>query len=291
MRTPYRDCISRETLRRRLSTSSASSARVRHGSASTQPHINAEVHAPEAPALPDPRLPLIRVLGTVRIEGVDERHRRREQLTALATYLVFFPGARRRDIAERLLDQVTPKSTLAPRMSELRHWLGLHPVSGELLLPRGTDGYRLHPDVTSDLHLLRRYITSGHEDDLRLALNLATGTPFTGVRPRWFQWSSALHAEAHLALTSTALQLTRMMLRQGKYTEAAQTAARGLLLEPSHEGLRRAQWRALHRLGDHQALLRSLQELQATNDALGVSVEPQTRRLYGALRQHGSRSA
>lgn len=236
--------------------------------------------------LPASGLPFVRVLGTVRIDNVDPGSRRQETFTALTAYLAFHPGARRHDIGEQLLQHATPKSTLAPRMSEMRRWLGRHPDSGELLLPHGREGYRLHEDLTTDLHVLRDLARSSRDEDLRRALDLVTGVPFSGVRQSWFHWSSDLYREAHLAVAAVALRLSRSQLQRGDFDEALDTATRGLAIDPTHEALRRTQLRALHYLGDTRGLQRSLQQLRATNDALNVNDEPQTRRLLCALRQH-----
>ncbi|WP_170127522.1 AfsR/SARP family transcriptional regulator [Kineococcus rhizosphaerae] len=204
----------------------------------------------------------------------------------MTAYLAFNPGARRRDIGEQLLQHVTPKSTLAPRMSEMRRWLGLHPLSGEPLLPSGREGYRLHEDVTTDLHLLRQLARSSREEDLRRAMDLVSGVPFSGVRQTWFCWSGDLYLEAHTLIATVASRLSRAQLQRGSFREAVHTTTRALAIDPAHEGLRRTQLRALHYLGDTRGLQRSLQQLRATNDALDVQDEPQTRRLLCALRQH-----
>jgi DNA-binding SARP family transcriptional activator len=273
---------------------------LRYASVPQRRHASAHQHASAHPldvtpvvetealtvSSPPPGLPFVRVLGTVRIDNVDPGHRRQETFTALTAYLAFNPGARRFDIGEQLLQHATPKSTLAPRMSEMRHWLGQHPQSGEPLLPHGREGYRLHQDVTTDLHLLRNLARSSHDEDLHRAMDLVTGVPFSGVRPSWFHWSSDLYREAHIAIAAVALRLSRSQLQRGCFDEAVHTTSRGLAIDPTHEALRRSQLRALHYLGDTRGLQRSLQQLRATNDALNVADEPQTRRLLCALREH-----
>ena len=92
-----------------------------------------------------------------------------------------------------------PGDTRTAMVSRARKWLGTAPDGRPYLLHyNSTDGYRLHPDVTTDWHdfltLARRGLEAGPDcldgiQDLVAALSLVRGRPFHGIDPRDYTWA------------------------------------------------------------------------------------------------------
>jgi len=106
-------------------------------------------------------------------------------------------------------------------LSTIRDWLGTNPRTGELVLPRRDlntpdrvvdNGYRLH-GLLVDVNLFRRLRARGQArgsegiNDLRTALSLVVGKPFSNLRKDGWAWlfeDDRIHEVAEHMIVDTA---------------------------------------------------------------------------------------
>lgn len=167
--------------------------------AEQDPELEEDLARWEAQAIAVPKL---RLLGPVsaRTPGDPKKiaHRRPYYVELLA-FLVLHPGGvTALDLAQQL--GIQPERARND-LSALRAWLGRDPVTGRPYLPNARQThesgvpatYAVH-DVLSDIDLFRRLRTRGQSrgaagiDDLKTALSLVTGEPFSDLRPSGWGW-------------------------------------------------------------------------------------------------------
>ena len=155
---------------------------------------------------------------------------------------------------------------------------------------RATASYLLHPDASLDWSRFRELVGSGRADDLRAAVALISGQPFTGS---YFWWIDIPLAETVRAeLVDAAETLAELELATGSARAAARAARAGLMAEASAEQLWRAVMRAEHAAGNLAGVTEAWRHcLDAIEDiAPGGEPHPDTAALYrqltAGLRQH-----
>jgi hypothetical protein len=135
--------------------------------------------------------PRIAVLGLIEVHaGGPEPERRRALHTEIATYLALHPtGASHDQLADAIWPNGINANTARSIIATVRRWLATTP-EGKHWLPdaRDTDGrYRLEPGYLLDSDLLTRLRARARRrgpdgaDDLRAALALIRGRPFSGA--------------------------------------------------------------------------------------------------------------
>ncbi|MBJ7353946.1 MAG: LysM peptidoglycan-binding domain-containing protein [Thermoleophilaceae bacterium] len=169
----------------------------------------------------EPR-PKLQLLGPARVFAhgdVAAVAKRRPYFVELVAYLALHPeGVFSRNLAE---DFGIKQSRARTDLSTIRDWLGTNPRTGKLFLPRRDlntpehtidNGYSLH-ELLVDVDLFRRLRARGQArgasgiDDLKIALKLVTGQPFSNLRGNGWAWlfeGDRLHEIAAHMIVDTA---------------------------------------------------------------------------------------
>ncbi len=244
---------------------------------------------------------LIRVLGTVEVEGGSEFKRAKSR--ELAIYLAMHPhGVGEAELDEALWPsdggRVVPASTRDSTVSVARTALGgpgrLLPAQGQ-----GRDKrYQVSGQVGSDfavfcaLHRQGRLAQSA--EPLVEALELVRGRPFEGVASgRTFTW---VHTEGHArhieAEVGDAADLAaKLLLERGQPFEARWAARQGLAADPLCERLWVRLMEAADDLGEGQEVERLMDELDGVLELGGdfSGLHPNTLAAYERFRRRPSR--
>lgn len=229
--------------------------------------------------------PVLRLLGPVDIDNVGEvaaAHRMR--LTELAAFARTHPQATGADIDDALWpNRAQHDHTLVRNRSltALGAWLG------DDESPNSDTGLAAAHGLVSDWQLWRGLVpgdpsTAGTEH-LEQALGLVRGRPFAGVHPRHYVWAESLKAEMIFAITTTATELARRRLMDGRWTAALDATVVGLTVEPGVEALWRMQLLAAHELGDTVARDAAAVGLSDCGRLAAHPLEPASRDLLSTL--------
>jgi len=235
----------------------------------------------------------VKILGPFTITGSAEQLQPKQAELVLALALAARTGLSNSALCTMLgPDPDHPKPTDAVRqiITRTRRRLGLASDGQEYIIHAGSGRYVLHPGASLDWSRFRELVASGRADDLRMALSLIGGQPFTGS---YFWWIDIPLAETVRAeLVDAAESLAEFELTTGSPRAAAKAARAGLMAEASAEQL----WRALMRAEDAAGNMAGVTEawrrcLDAIEDiAPGGEPHPDTAALYrqltGGLRQH-----
>ena len=129
-----------------------------------------------------------------------------------------------------------------------RRRLGSASDGQEYIIHAGSGQYILHPDALLDWTQFCALVASGRADDLRAAVSLINGQPFTGS---YFWWIDIPLVESIRAeLVDAADRLAEFELATGSARAAARAARAGLMADSSAEQLWRAVMRAEHAQGN-----------------------------------------
>lgn len=239
---------------------------------------------PESAAEPRPAdtAPRLIMMGPVEVIHTAELGERNKlgQLTELAMFVALNPGCDAAAIDEAIWpgSSVT-RTTRNTAVSKLRRWLGTD-TDGAPLLPRTEDRYSFRPDVRSDwddwLDLLPDGPAQTSTDDLRAALALVKGRPFSGRGRRKYAWADHHAQEMIAAIVDAAHELAVRALASGDPREALRVVLLGLAVEPGVELLWRDRLKAEVLLGDRDTVLTSIDKLRDTADDLGGDLEDDT---------------
>jgi hypothetical protein len=185
-----------------------------------------------------------------------------------------------------------PKPTDAVRqiITRTRRRIGLAADGQEYIIHAGNGQYVLHPDAALDWSRFRELVATGHASDLRAAVSLIRGQPFTGS---YFWWIDIPLAETVRAeIVDAAETLAEFELAIGSPHAAGKAARAGLMAEASAEQLWRAVMRAEHTAGNLAGVAEAWRHcLDAIADiAPDGEPHPDTEMLYRQLtetaRQH-----
>jgi DNA-binding SARP family transcriptional activator len=145
-------------------------------------------------------------------------------------------------------DHPKPGDAVRQLITRTRRRLGQARDGQEYIIHAGNGHYVLHPDSSLDLTEFRDLAASGRADDLRLAVSLIRGQPFSGS---YFWWIDIPLLESVRAeLVDVAEMLAEFELANGFARAAARAARAGLLADASAEQLWRGVMRAEHAAGN-----------------------------------------
>ena len=226
----------------------------------------------------DPHRPRLTLLGPIQartgLTGVPAVIAKRKPFyTEILAFLALHPeGA----TTEQLVDAFGySDQDMRKHLSILRTWLGKDPATGQLHLPianqspaakeRGLGLYQLG-GILVDIDLFRRLRLRGTVrgpdglDDLKQALQLVTGVPFTGQRKDGWAWlANGVRVDQHLvcAIVDVAHTITMAALPDDPAT--ARAATEKALLAAPYEDTPQLDWAAILRAeGDQAAAQRHL---------------------------------
>ncbi|TDC48103.1 LysM peptidoglycan-binding domain-containing protein [Jiangella ureilytica] len=235
-------------------------------------------------------LPRLLMLGPVEVRGAAELGEQTKlgQLTELAMFIALNPGCDSNAIDEAIWPgSAVTKTTRGTAISKLRRWLGTD-ASGSALLPRSDSGYTLRHGIRSDWDDWRELLPDGPARattaDLRAALELVRGRPFSGRGRRRYDWADHLAQEMIASIVDACHELALRALVDGDPWEALRTALLGLTVEPGVELLWRDRLKAELALGAHGRVLDSIDKLLVTAAELGGGLEPETEVLIELIR-------
>jgi DNA-binding SARP family transcriptional activator len=180
-------------------------------------------------------------------------------------------------------DHPKPNAAVRQIITRTRRRLGVASDGQEYIIHAGNGQYVMHPDASLDWSRFCDLVASGRADDLRAALSLIRGQPFTGS---YFWWIDIPLIETVRAeIVDAAEMLSEFELTVGLPRAAAKAARAGLLAEPSAEQLWRAVMRAEHAAGNLAGVGEAWRRcLDAIEDiAPGGEPHPDTAMLYRQL--------
>jgi len=228
----------------------------------------------------------IRILGPFAIIGAAEQLQPKHAELVLALALASPAGLSNSAICAVLgADPDHPKPADAVRqiITRTRRRLGLAADGQEYIIHAGKGQYMLHQDAALDWSRFRELVAAGRADDLRAALSLINGQPFTGS---YFWWIDIPLAETVRAeIVDAAETLAEFEFAIGLPRAAAKAARAGLMAEPSAEQLWRIVMRAEHAAGNLAGVAEAWRRcLNAIEDiAPGGEPHPDTATLYQQL--------
>ncbi len=228
----------------------------------------------------------VRVLGPFVITGAAEQLQPKQAELVLALALAAPAGLSNSALCSILgADPDHPKPTDAVRqiIARTRRRLGPAGDGQEHVIHAGNGHYLLHPDASLDWTEFRELAASGEAADLRAAVSLIGGQPFTGS---YFWWIDVPLIETVRAeVVDAAETLAELELAGGSPRAAAKAARSGLLAESSAEQLWRVLMRAEHAAGNMAGVTEAWHRcLDAIEDiAPGGEPHPDTAALYRRL--------
>jgi DNA-binding SARP family transcriptional activator len=242
-------------------------------------------HQVSDPAIASQQL-RVRILGPFMITGAAEELQPKQAELVLALALAAPAGLSNSALCSILgADPDHPKPSDAVRqiITRTRRRLGLASDGQEYIIHAGSGRYLLHPDASLDWSEFRELVAPGKTDELRTAVSMIGGQPFTGS---YFWWIDVPLIETMRAeLVDAAETLAEFELAAGSARAAARAARAGLLAEPSAEQLWRMLMRAEHAAGSTAGVTEAWQRcLDAIEEiAPGGEPHPDTTALYRRL--------
>jgi len=193
----------------------------------------------------------VKILGSFVIDGAAEQLKPKQAELVLALALAAPASISISALCSMLgndPDHPKPSDAVRQIITRTRRRLGLATDGREHIIHTGNGQYILHPEVTLDWSQFHQLVTAGRADDLRNAVALISGHPFTGA---YFWWIDIPLIETVRAeLVDTCEMLAEFELATGSPRSAAKAARAGLAAEASAEQLWRALMRAEHAAGN-----------------------------------------
>ncbi|MFE3770882.1 BTAD domain-containing putative transcriptional regulator [Streptomyces sp. NPDC059122] len=281
---------------------SGSAAAQRRGPA-VHAHVALTKETPEPSTEPEATVddtagdgPVVRMLGPVDIDGArgSIESKRKRTCIELAAWLVLHPNLDHHAVDEAMWPgRETARKYRNATVSRLRTWLGTDEDGNPFFPPIATTSdarYALAPAVDSDWHHFQRLTAAAAKSpsaqapaQLRAALELVRGRPFSGVNSRRYAWAEHQAQDMISAIVDAAADLAEHCLAQGEPRGALWAATKGLDAAPEMENLYRVLFRTYAALGDYDALERAAEKLDTLNMELGVDMEESTAEILAQL--------
>jgi len=188
-------------------------------------------------------------------------------------------------------DHPKPGDAVRQIITRTRRRLGRARDGREYVIHTGNGHYVLHPDSWLDLTEFRDLVATREPDNLRLAVSMIRGQPFSGS---YFWWIDIPLLETVRAeLVDTSEMVAEIELATGYSRAAARAARAGLMAEDSAEPLWRALMRAEHASGNLAGVTEAWRRcLDAIEDITpGGEPHPDTESLYRELTRSARDSA
>ncbi|GAA2330091.1 membrane protein [Streptomyces caniferus] len=282
------------------SGSSASAAQ--HRIPAVHAHVSLLEETPEPSPKPEVAVdtagdgPVVRMLGPVDIEGArgNIESKRKRTCIELAAWLVLHPNLDHHAVDEAMWPgRDTARKYRNATVSRLRTWLGTDEDGSPFFPPIATTSdarYALAPAVDSDWHRFQRLTAAAAKSpgphaaaQLRAALELVRGRPFSGVNSRRYAWAEHQAQDMISAIVDASADLAEHCLAQGDPRGALWAATKGLDAAPEMENLYRILFRTYAALGNYDALERAAEKLDTLNMELGVDMEESTAEILAQL--------
>jgi LysM repeat protein len=269
--------------------------------AEQDPDLDEDLARWQASTLVGPKLTLLGPVSARTLGDPRKMAHRRPYYVELLAFLVLHP---RGVTADDVADAFGIRTDRARKdLGVLRGWLGRDPRTGKPHLPNArqthADGvhakYAVH-GVATDMDLFRRLRTRGQSrgaagiDDLRLALTLVSGEPFTDLRATGWSWLLDNERHDHLmscAIVDSAHIVTTHALAGGDLDLARFSAETAYRAAPYDETSRLDLIAVDKALGQDEEAERLLAEgvLNRSDDDLGpIKIPDHTEQI---IRQHG----
>lgn len=191
------------------------------------------------------RQPRVRLLGPVEVlcaQGhLPQRNPRQAFHTELAAYLATHPaGTTRQELADTMFPTSSSDTSQRAAIMTLRRWLGADDTGAWHLPAAGIDDRYTLTGVLIDVDLLQRLQSRGQAsgtngtngiEDLRAALRLVAGEPFSQRRPDGYAWlrSEPLDHLYSAMIVDVAHTVATHHLASGEPGAALDAARAGLL--------------------------------------------------------------
>jgi DNA-binding SARP family transcriptional activator len=251
------------------------------------------------------KIPELKVLGTLRVDGIEDGFPLRRSIELIA-YLTFHRNGVEADtLMEALWPEQPPDyQRLNRHTSRTRTTLGVDP-NGEFLLPYVSGGiYRISPHLQSDLEAFTAHIRQADQatgtdeaEHLQAALELVEGTPFTGAGNA-YTWAHTDGIITHsiVAIDNAAHRLAKHDLMRNDPERATWAARKGLIATRACEECYRNLMRAAIAEDNQVALEAVYSELLAVIDAdegpdASTFLDPDTIKLYDQQTRRHRRQA
>ena len=193
----------------------------------------------------------VRILGPFVIAGAADQLQPKQAELVLALALAAPGGLANSALCNMLgADPDHPKPSDAVRqiIARTRRRLGQTSDGRQFVLHTGNGNYVLHRDASLDWTEFRNLTATGRAEDLRTALSLVRGEPFTGSYYWWID--IPLVETVRAEIVDAAETLAEFELATGSARGAARAARAGLTAEASAEQLWRLLMRAEHAAGN-----------------------------------------
>jgi len=242
---------------------------------------------PPGSAVPSSSLE-IRILGQFAITGGASQLQPKQAELVLALALAA-PAALSNSALRSILgadpDHPKPSDAVRQLISRTRRRLGPAGDGQEYIIHAGNGQYVLHTQAVLDWSRFRALVKSGRADDLRSALSLIIGQPFSGGHFWWID--IPLVETVRAEIVDAAETLAEFELAIASPRAAAKAARAGLLAEPSAEQLWRAVMRAEHAAGNLAGVAEAWRRCLDAIEEIAPDGEPHpdTAALYNELTQ------
>lgn len=224
--------------------------------------------------------PAIRLLGAVELRGASGKSPRGPgRLLECVVFLALHPNQSPQPLEEALWPyQRVTAQTRNMTLYRARNWLGTKADGAPWVCHVEEHGYRLDPAVTVDWHQMLALagpdVQATPTEDLRSALSLVQGRPFSAVDPTKYGWADMTHqriAEVTNAITAEYLH----RLADAPPLQITWATSRSLAVDPSNERTWQAHLTALLQLGHPTRLQQAAHSAELHLGSLG-SLSPVT---------------
>ncbi len=232
-----------------------------------------------------PRLE-VKILGQFVITGAADQLQPKQAELVLALALAAPAGLTNSALCCMLgadADHPKPSDAVRQIITRTRRRLGTASDGQEYIIHTGNGNYVLHREVSLDWTEFRDLVATSRAEDMRAALSMVRGQPFTGSYHWWID--IPLLETVRAEIVDAAETLAEYELATGAGRAAARAARTGLVAEAAAEQLWRLLMRAEHAAGNlggvAEAWRRCLDAIEEI--APGGEPHPETEALYRQL--------
>ena len=178
-------------------------------------------------------------------------------------------------------------STRTTATSKLRRWLAKTPEGQDFFPAKGSEGYRLDPRITTDIHRWDELVAGRPEvastTDLHDALLLVRGRPFLGRGRGRYAWADPLEQRLIDEISEAAHELARRRIAEGRWRSADAALAVGILVDPTSERLLRLRIRIAQASHDPERVAEARARLETIAQVLDCDLESETEDLLAEI--------